>query len=210
VSKEATTVLYFQGNAGNISFCLPNVAEMQQTLHCNVFLVSYRGYGKSTGSPTEKGLSIDAESALEYLLSRPDINPNKIVAFGRSLGGAVAIQLCTKKGDKIKALIVENTFLSIPDMVAVVFPALRHFKVLSTNQWLSLQKIKTISIPILFLCGMKDELVPSSHMERLHEYATNSTKKAIHKYPFGAHMDTWTQPNYYRHLQEFFELHNLY
>eukprot|EP01114_Cavostelium_apophysatum_P016302 TRINITY_DN4600_c0_g1_i1.p1 TRINITY_DN4600_c0_g1~~TRINITY_DN4600_c0_g1_i1.p1 ORF type:complete len:290 (+),score=47.95 TRINITY_DN4600_c0_g1_i1:92-961(+) len=204
-NKDAPTVLYFQGNAGNISFCLPNVVEMMKALECNVMLISYRGYGKSEGFPNEKGLRIDAQASLDYLLARPDINPHKIALFGRSLGGAVSVQLCHDNQDKIKALILENTFTSIPDMVGVVFPVLRHFTVLSTNKWHSEESIEDISVPILFLSGKKDELVPTSQMERLYAKAVKSPLRKIEEFPAGYHMDTWTQPRYYESLASFFK-----
>lgn len=84
----------------------------------NVLIVSYRGYGKSSGSPTESGLKIDAQAALDYLVNeRADIDNKKILVFGSSLGGAVAIDLAFSNQSKIWALVVENTFTCIPDLV---------------------------------------------------------------------------------------------
>eukprot|EP01083_Nonionella_stella_P081876 225781_1 len=92
-STECPTLICFHGNAGNIGYRLPNAYYMFRELHCNIIMVDYRGYGNSEGVPTEKGLSYDAESILAHLLERNDINLNKVFLFGRSLGGAVAIDL---------------------------------------------------------------------------------------------------------------------
>ena len=95
-SKKVPTVLYFHGNAGNIGHRLLNVQGLYTSIGCNVALVEYRGYGRSEGSPSEEGLYMDAQAALDFLLTRQDIATDKIVVFGRSLGGAVAIDLATR------------------------------------------------------------------------------------------------------------------
>jgi pimeloyl-ACP methyl ester carboxylesterase len=111
------TVLFFHGNAGNIGFHLPNMNKLYLTAGCNICMVEYRGYGNSSGSPSEEGLIADAEAALDFLQDRQDIDANKIVVFGWSLGGAVAIALAHARPRKLAGLIVENTFVSIADMV---------------------------------------------------------------------------------------------
>lgn len=86
---------------------------------CSVFMLEYRGYGLSTGSPDERGLMIDAQTALDYLTNRHETKNNKIVVYGQSLGGAVSIQLVAKnqKSGKISGLILENTFLSMRKLI---------------------------------------------------------------------------------------------
>ena len=84
-------MIFFHGNAGNIGTRLPNIEVMVKVMKCNVLIVAYRGYSNSEGTPSEEGLKLDAEAALEWAQSRKDIN--QIFIFGRSLGGAVAIQL---------------------------------------------------------------------------------------------------------------------
>lgn len=201
--RNAPTMLYFHGNAGNISHRLPNIAQIRSLLGCNVMIVSYRGYGKSEGIPTEKGLNLDAKAALEYLSSRDDIDTNKIILFGRSLGAAVALKLASENEDKVRAVIVENTFTSILDMIDVVFPLLKYVKFLSSNEWNTVTAISKIKIPILFLAGMKDELVPHAHMVQLYDAAKCSEGKEIYYFAQGHHMDTWNQPNYYQNIKTF-------
>jgi len=83
------TIIYFHGNAGNISHRLHTVKDLYKHVKCNILLVSYRGYGQSEGSPSEHGLICDAEAALNFIYERKDINHDKVFVFGRSLGGAV-------------------------------------------------------------------------------------------------------------------------
>jgi abhydrolase domain-containing protein 13 len=168
-------------------------------------IVSYRGYGKSTGFPSESGLKIDAQVSLDYLLKqRTGIDRKKIVVFGSSLGGAVAIDLAHSNQEKLHALALENTFTCIPDLVDSVLPALKYFKFLVTNPWHSLTKIKTVSkVPVLFLSGQKDELVPEWMMLRLHD-ACPAQKKWI-SFPEGQHVNTFLMPNYYTHLRNFID-----
>lgn len=82
------------------------IKSMIRVLDCNVFILSYRGYGLSHGVPSEKGLQMDAEAAMRMLNSRKDIDSTKLVIFGRSLGGAVAIYTASKFKDQIRGLIV--------------------------------------------------------------------------------------------------------
>lgn len=203
---SAPTILYFHGNAGNISHRLQNVRDLYR-MGYNVFLVSYRGYGLSSGVPSEPGLQRDAEAALEYLSrQRRDIDAKKIFVFGRSLGGAVGIHLARKYQEKIAGLIIENTFTCIPDMIGNVLPFLRFFKWLSRNRWNSLQAVAHITKPILFLSGGCDELVPPSMMRQLYERC-RSTHKRLKVLEAGTHNETWQQPGYYAAIEQFIETH---
>ncbi|RVE41688.1 hypothetical protein evm_013663 [Chilo suppressalis] len=116
------TLIFFHGNAGNMGQRLANVSGFYHKLNINILMVEYRGYGLSEGAPSERGLYVDAQSALDYIMQRSDIDRSKIIIFGRSLGGAVAIDLTSRLEyrNKIWALIVENTFTSIPDMAQII------------------------------------------------------------------------------------------
>jgi len=201
---NSPTIVFFHGNAGNIGHRLPNVKDFLTNVGCNVFMVEYRGYGKSTGQPTENGLKIDAVTAINYIRSRPDINPNKIVLFGRSLGGAVAVHVGKNNSEHIAAIILENTFTSVPDMMKLMFPMFSWFSFLCTNKWNSLESIKSFVKPTLFLSGDKDELVPRWMMEKLYK-SCGSTKKKLKSFADGEHMDTWTQPEYWPTITDFLE-----
>eukprot|EP00698_Gefionella_okellyi_P010141 TRINITY_DN2612_c0_g1_i2.p1 TRINITY_DN2612_c0_g1~~TRINITY_DN2612_c0_g1_i2.p1 ORF type:complete len:305 (+),score=36.60 TRINITY_DN2612_c0_g1_i2:130-1044(+) len=196
-SPQAMTLLYFHGNAGNISHRMPHAVDFIRHLNCNVLLVSYRGYGQSTGAPTEPGLRMDAQAALDYVLSRSDLNTKAVMVFGSSLGGAVAIDLVSRNTDKVAGLIVENTFTSIVDMIDAVMPVMKPFKRLAVNKWESAKCIDKISAPILFLSGLADELVPPTQMRALFAKATSSVGKEMATFDTGTHNETFTQQYYY-------------
>eukprot|EP00005_Dracoamoeba_jomungandri_P002186 CAMPEP_0174255278 /NCGR_PEP_ID=MMETSP0439-20130205/4628_1 /TAXON_ID=0 /ORGANISM="Stereomyxa ramosa, Strain Chinc5" /LENGTH=306 /DNA_ID=CAMNT_0015337395 /DNA_START=49 /DNA_END=969 /DNA_ORIENTATION=- len=204
-STIVPTIIYFHGNAGNLSYRLPNVKNLFSSSHiqANVLLVSYRGYGKSDGSPCEKGLNIDADAVLKYVIENPDLNEESIFVFGRSLGGAVAASLAARNQDKIRGVIMENTFTSIDDMIDVVMPFFSYFKMLSRNKWNTKKLLENITTPILLISGMKDELVPTAMMQTLFDTAEHSTIKKLAFFKNGRHMDTYLQPNYYSCLGKF-------
>jgi fermentation-respiration switch protein FrsA (DUF1100 family) len=153
----------FHGNAGNIGHRLPIARVLANDLAYTVLMVDYRGYGLSTGDPTEKGIAIDAQTALDYIRKRNDLNSHRIVVYGQSLGGAVSIDLVAKNkgtGD-IRGLILENTFLSIAKMVPNVLPAAKYLTPLLHEHWRSENMISQITdVPVIFLSGLKDEIVP--------------------------------------------------
>lgn len=124
------TIVYFHGNAGNMGHRLQNAAGMFHTLQCNLLMVDYRGYGLSTGAPLERGLYNDARASIDYLFTRHDLDLNQIVLFGRSLGGAVAIDVGADPEyyQKLMCVVLENTFTSIPEMaVSIIHQSIRYF-----------------------------------------------------------------------------------
>jgi pimeloyl-ACP methyl ester carboxylesterase len=127
--KMCRTLIFFHGNAGNIGARNPNIELLVKRLNTNVLIIDYRGYGKSEGAPSEDGLKLDADATLEYALNCEDINSERIFLFGRSLGGAVAIQLAMAKSNSLKGLVVENTFTSIAELVDTIMPMVAPFKV---------------------------------------------------------------------------------
>lgn len=117
--SKNVTLLMFHGNAGNIGHRLPVAKVLANDVGCNVFMLEYRGYGLSTGNPNEKGITVDAQTGLDYVRGREDLNMTKIVVYGQSLGGAISIGLVSRNQDSgdIAGLILENTFLSIKKMI---------------------------------------------------------------------------------------------
>lgn len=118
-TDKKLTVLMFHGNAGNIGHRVPIARMFVQRMGCSVFMLEYRGYGLSTGSPDETGLMIDAQTAFDYLRDRAETRDNDIVIFGQSLGGAVSIQLAAKNQNdkKLVGVVLENTFLSMRKLI---------------------------------------------------------------------------------------------
>jgi hypothetical protein len=113
------TILMFHGNAGNIGHRVPIAKILTEELGCNVLMLQYRGYGLSTGSPNENGITIDAQTGLDYIRQRADLRDSKIVIYGQSLGGAVGIGLAANnhQSEDIAGIILENTFTSIRKMI---------------------------------------------------------------------------------------------
>jgi fermentation-respiration switch protein FrsA (DUF1100 family) len=200
-SRKSPTILFFHANALNMGFRLTNIKQLFVDVGLNVFILSYRGYGESTGQPGEEGMIIDAETAFAHLRERTDLDPKSLFVFGRSLGGAVAIALLSKlesEAEKqgvpspIRGLILENTFTSISAMVDNLFPLLRPLKpfVLRLN-WPSVDRIPKLRPPILFVSGGQDEVVPAWHMKALLGAATSSKKTTFVLFDEGKHNDTW-------------------
>jgi len=147
----------------------------------------------------------DGIAVTKYLLSRRDLDPEKIVLFGRSIGGAVAIHLAALDvfRSTFLAVIVENTFTSIGEMIDKVIPFLRFAKPLVSNPWNSSSAIQKVTVPILFIVGMKDNLVPPSMSDTLHDLATASRYRKMIKFTNGSHMDTYLLDSYYPRLASF-------
>ncbi|CAO0799289.1 unnamed protein product [Mucor circinelloides] len=205
-AKRLPTILYFHANAGNMGHRLPIAKVLYDRFNCNVVMLSYRGYGKSDGSPNEKGLKIDAQTMLDYVREHPILQHTPLVAYGQSIGGAVAIDLVSRNEDSFSGLMVENTFLSLPKLIPTVMPFLKHFTFLCHQQWPSEKSIQRIvKTPILFLAGAKDELVPPSHMVKLNELSESRAEKTWCAFPNGMHNDTCMQPGYFTAIREFLE-----
>ena len=101
-ARACPTIIHFHGNACNVSHMLYDALGMFQKVKANIMLVDYRGYGQSEGSPSQEGLLMDAEAALDYLLLRRDVvDPDQIFLFGRSLGGAVAMELTSRRESQV-------------------------------------------------------------------------------------------------------------
>jgi len=190
--KSCRTILFFHGNAGNIGSRLPNIEVLVKRLNSNVLIIDYRGYGNSDGTPSEEGLRLDAEATLEWALNNDQIDNSRIYTFGRSLGGAVAAELAMNKGNSLKGVILENTFTSIADMVDQLMPMVAIFKKLIQRVFYpTIDRIGKIENHILFVRGIKDEIVPSDHTDRLFEQAKKATSKRIYACPEGDHNNTW-------------------
>jgi hypothetical protein len=165
-------VLVCHGNAGNISDRI-EIAERLRSLRVSTLLFDYRGYGKSAGAPSEEGTYLDAEAAFDWLAKRPAAPP--IVAFGESLGGAVAVELARRR--PLAGLITESTFTSLPELGAQLYPLLP-VKLLARYRYASIEKAAEVRCPWLLLHSRADELVPFSHVTRLFEAASAAAETA--------------------------------
>ncbi len=165
--KSKLYLLFCHGNAGNISH-RNDYFKMFHSLGFNIFIFDYRGYGRSSGTPTEQGTYLDAEAAWNYLVDNVKVKPEQIVIIGRSLGGTVASRLASLK--KPKALILEGAFTSVPDVaVSLVpyFPA----RFLVRYEYPTKNFITGIECPVLVMHSVDDEIIPFSHGEKLFQLA---------------------------------------
>ena len=157
------TVLMCHGNGGNIGDRLHPIGLFHE-LGLNVLIFDYRGYGASAGKPSEEGTYQDAQAAWQYLTEKRNTPPDKIVVFGRSLGGAVAAGQAERVAPA--ALILEATFTSIPEMGAKLYPWLP-IRLLSRYRYNTLARLERIHCPVLIAHSRDDEMIPFAHGQRL-------------------------------------------
>ena len=153
--QARTTFLFFHGNAGNISHRLEKIALFYH-LGVNVFIIDYRGYGKSEGLPNEEGLYKDTLAAYDYLLTRDDVDRGHFVCYGDSLGGVAAVYAASQRS--FAALVVDSSFSSSADMSKTIFPFVPTFFLKTRMD--SASRVKTMALPKLFIHSINDEIIP--------------------------------------------------
>lgn len=166
--QAGQTWVWFHGNGGNIGHRVDELAQLHHRLGVGLFIFDYRGYGHSRGEPSEQGTYLDARAALEYLRQRPDVDPERMVYFGRSLGSAVAVELATEQPPQ--AIVLVSPFASVRDMarLALPFPPAGW---LVRNHYPTASRIKGVNVPLLVLHGDLDQTVPISQGRKLFEAA---------------------------------------
>ena len=161
------TILFSHGNAGNISDRLRSISIFRD-MGYNVIAYDYGGYGKSSGSPSEKRCCQDIRAVWDYAISELNYNPEHIILHGRSLGAGPTAYLATQINAGI--VILESTFTTIPDVTRRHYPLLPKWT-LSRNQFNTLERISKITTPVLVVHGKKDTLIPYAHGKKLYENA---------------------------------------
>jgi hypothetical protein len=196
---KSPLILFFHGNAGNISHRLDNV-RLLLNQGLSVFIFDYRGYGKSTGRPSEKGLYRDGIAAYDHLVREEHITSENIVLFGRSLGAAVAVDIALKR--EVKALILESAFTSTKDMAKTMFLFGLLAPVLPSN-YNNLKKIVRIDVPKLIIHGTEDNIVPYSMGEKL--FDASKAPKFFFPIEKAGHNDTYfvDQRTYFKTIATF-------
>jgi len=218
------TFVYFHGNAGNIGHRLENVRDMHRRLEANILIVDYRSYGDSEdgGGPCEKGFMMDAVATYRWLVGRlrsssgqrpVKMSADRILLFGRSIGGAVASNLFAHLLREHQAgvdgalplpagIVLENSFTSLRDMAVQVFPFLRAVSLLLCSpiifdEWKAKESLQYISRHhehwcCCLLSGLQDEIVPPAQMRQLHNILKESRPKVLKYFIFqhGGHNDT--------------------
>ncbi len=161
------TALLCHGNAGNNSHRMDQISALYRR-SLSVAIFDYRGYGKSTGHPSENGLYLDGEAVVRFMNERLSIPPERIVIIGTSLGGAVAAELASRR--RFRALILESAFTSKHDMARTIMPFFP-FALFGRNQFVTIEKIKCARSPVMIAHGTNDEMVPYAMSRNLLEAA---------------------------------------
>jgi fermentation-respiration switch protein FrsA (DUF1100 family) len=180
------TVLLAHGNGGNVSHRLDRALLLHSKLRAAVLLFDYRGYGRSEGSPDEEGTYRDARAAHRWLLEEKRVPADRLVAFGESLGSAVALDLALAR--PCRALVLESPFASIPAMARAVYPFLPLWPFVRTR-YDNESKVPRLAVPLLVLHGDRDEVVPFTQGRRVFEAAPEP--KRFYPIPGAGHNDTY-------------------
>lgn len=165
--KAVATLLFFHGNAGNITNRLENIFFLHH-LDLNVFIFDYRGFGRSEGDPDEKGVQLDSQAAYDTVLTQPGVSVPSLFIFGRSLGGAFASYTASR--NPAAGLILESTFTNADEMADKMFPILPVGWFISSE--LNTQGyVAHLNIPKLFIHGTQDTLIPFTMGRELYKGA---------------------------------------
>ena len=171
--SSSRVVLFFHGNAGNISHRLDTI-RLFHSMGLGTMIIDYRGYGRSQGKISEQGTYYDAEAVWRYLTDERKIPAKNIVIFGRSLGGSIAAYLASRK--PAGALIVESAFISVPDMAAKIYPIFP-VRVLSRYEYSTEKYVKAVSCPVLIVHSRDDDIIPFEHGQQL--FASSNKPKSF-------------------------------
>jgi uncharacterized protein len=195
--QPRAVILFAHGNGGNITDRVDILRALHDRMHSAVMIFDYRGYGRSEGSPNERGILADARAARKWLAARSGIAETQIVMMGESLGGGVAVDLAAADG--ARGLILENTFSSLPDVAATHFPWLP-VHLLMRARLNSAAKIPNYHGPLLQVHGDRDQIIPFAIGKKLFD-AANEPKQFV-VIPGGDHNDPRT-PAFLNALEAF-------
>jgi len=191
-------VLFCHGNAGNVTHRADILRELHDRTGVSVLIFDYRGFGKSEGKPNERGVLADARAARTWLAQREKIPENRVVLMGESIGGAVAVDLAV---DGTRALILENTFSSLPDVAAYHYPWLPARWLMRTRLD-SVSKIASYHGPLMQSHAERDRIVPIRLGQRLFDAANEPKRFTV--IPSRDHNDSHSEA-YYDSLAAFLD-----
>jgi fermentation-respiration switch protein FrsA (DUF1100 family) len=195
------SLLYMHGNAGNLSHRGSSIVKLRKWLDVSVLIVDYPGYGKSSGAPSEAGCYAAGDAGYEYLVSQKKCDPKKLILYGGSLGGAVAIDLATRKPHW--AVVVDKTFTSAPDIGGDMYPWIP-VRWIMRNRFHNIDKVRTLHTPIFISHGDRDRVIPFEHGEALFRAANEP--KAFCCLPESDHNDSLPEV-FFTELRKFLASH---
>jgi hypothetical protein len=177
IGEARGVLLFFHGNAGNISHRLDSIAIFNR-LGLDVLIVDYRGYGQSTGRPTEAGTYRDAQAAWDYLRQARGVAADRVVIFGRSLGGAVGAWLASQlpADETPAAVIIESSFSSGADMARRLYPIFPA-RLLTRLKYPVVEYVARLRCPLLVVHSRDDEIIPYAMGQAV--YAAASQPKSF-------------------------------
>jgi uncharacterized protein len=186
------TLIFCHGNAGNISHRLDQLG-LFHGIGLNVLLFDYRGYGGSEGSPSEEGTRLDADATWTYCTQIRGVAPGKIVIYGHSLGGAVAVRLAAER--EAGCLIVDSSFTSVADVAARHVPGILA-RGLYGRMYDSRETIACVRCPVLVMHSPSDEVIPYEMGEELYARAREPKRffrmRGSHNHAFSETGAAWT------------------
>ncbi len=166
-AHRGPAVVVFNGNGGDRSGRAVLAAGLAR-LGMSVLQFDYRGYGGNPGTPSEKGLAADARAVQAWLAAQPEVDPDRIVYFGESLGGAVAIGLAAERSPA--ALVLRSPFTSLAEVAKVHYPWLPVGRLL-IDRYPSIDRIGSLSAPVMVIAGDRDDVVPEVLSRKLFDAA---------------------------------------
>lgn len=206
--EPRASLLFFHGNAGNISHRLESIAQFHR-LGLSVLIIDYRGYGRSGGRPSEAGTALDARAAWHWLRDEAESETDEIILFGRSLGAAVAAELAASLEEQQTtpaAVILESPFRSVPDLAQQLYPFLPARWLARINYPVETY-VARISVPLLVIHSRDDEIIPFTEGEAVYR-AAQEPKQLLEIY--GGHNTGFrdSEPAYSEGIDAFLRAYN--
>jgi len=197
VGNAKGTVLHLHGNAANVSNHLPLVSWLPARGY-NVLMVDYRGFGRSEGKPSLDGVVDDAAAALAYLRTRPDVDATRLIMFGQSIGGATALRLLARDARGVRLGVIDSAFASYRGIArdATAGGPLAPIAALTVGVLPGPDKdpitaLKSIRVPLIFVHGARDTIIPAVNSDKLHAAASGSQYWSV---PDAMHIMALGQP----------------